>query len=316
MICAAQRRLADGEVNVTAPASQGQYPGLVDASFNSLKGTVLRSPVWFDEPEGLERVGARADDLTTNAESLRRSLDNVGIVARIVRGGVSNRELIEIGRQLGEPIEERAPAIQQYVEDEVVLHLKMDRPESMNADLQPFSENPITLHSEGSQRSLDDQPRYILFFCDDASEDLGGGQTIVTPMSTVSSRIAPDIAQSLGRTTYAERASPPFLRGEGGHAVFSFRDFDGPLSWRTTDGSAIDESHVATSLAALLRAMYVPENVRGIRWRPNDLVVIDNRRFFHGRALIGSSGMRKRHLRRVRIRPPHNHPAAALEADE
>ena len=83
-------------------------------------------------------------------------------------------------------------------------------------------------------------------------------------------------------------------------------DFDRePLDWTCRDSPEPETTVEACNgaLAALLSAMYEPSYTYGVHWRRGLLVVLDNRRFFHGR-LFGTAGAggKRRHLLRLRIR--------------
>lgn len=255
--------------------------------------------------------------MATNAAQIPNQLgllDQVlaesGLACVRTERALTNQELISIARWLGRPIPEHAPAVQPFVEDEFVLNLVMSRSETPDVDLQPFAENPITLHTESSLRSLEEQPRYLIFSCLTAPEPGYGGQTIVVPMPEVHDRLTDRERQILGRTSWASSEdSPPILFESEGRPTFSFRDLDrAPVDLRCAiPVEDVSDEDVRSSIAGLLAALYRPEAVRGIHWEADTLVILDNRRFFHGRLFgRGGPGAARRHLRRLRVRsrPP------------
>jgi hypothetical protein len=118
----------------------------------------------------------------------------------------------------------------------------------------------------------------------------------------------------LRRTRYENGGQPPPLaRTERGQEVFSFRDFHCQvLSW-VHDGNA-NQTEVNDAIRTLLHAMYSDPEACAVRWRRGMLLVIDNRRVFHGRTAGGGvAKARPRHLLRARLRP-HDLPAPSAAA--
>jgi Taurine catabolism dioxygenase TauD, TfdA family len=235
------------------------------------------------------------------AEAVER--DGIGLVA--FDHPLEDAAFIEFFAPFGAPMPERDPAVIPFVRREVVLNVVAVQGHVANAALQPFGANDLTLHSEGSGRSEAEQPRYIVLMCCDPGDAISQARTILVPMADVAARLDPPQRSLLARTRYERNASGPMiLREVMGRPVFAFRDFKGdPLAWVVPHGIAPaddDPGVVNAALRGLLAAMYCGAAF-GLHWTPGLLIVIDNRRFFHGRtAAIGSSPCR-RHLKRLRL---------------
>jgi alpha-ketoglutarate-dependent taurine dioxygenase len=162
--------------------------------------------------------------------------------------------------------------------------------------LQPFSPAWISLHREGSRRREGDRPRYLVFQCLGPPTIDQGGQTILRRSADVVSALSPASRAVLRRTILVpEENDTPVLSGAG-DAVITFRDpVPDDLEWRST----CEPAELAAALRDLLLAVYLVPAVRGVHWRANRLVVLDNARFLHGRSAGGGDG---RELRRVRVR--------------
>ncbi|MFC9931849.1 TauD/TfdA family dioxygenase [Streptomyces sp. NPDC127190] len=208
----------------------------------------------------------------------------------------------KLGSALGTAIPETAPAVQPYVEDGVVLNLRADAGTTQDVSLQPFASNRLSLHSEGSGRSVADQPRYIVLMCVEPGD--ASASTVLVPMDEVAAGLSGEDLRLLRATRYADAPGvPAVVRSRGDHTVFSFRDFQqDTLRWVCEADGASPEA-VNGALGRLLARMYEARGASGVVWSRGLLVVIDNTRFFHGRtAGLPRAAARTRHLKRLRIR--------------
>ncbi|MFD9698287.1 TauD/TfdA family dioxygenase [Lentzea sp. NPDC059081] len=235
-------------------------------------------------------------------------------VARVVRAalrqhGAAVVELAELlsdddfrafGTHLGTAMPETDPAVQPFVTDGVILNLVTRHAHTADISLQPFAENSLSLHTEGSGRTAGQQPRYIVLMCQDPGANPASAQTVLVPMSAVLHRLSPEHQAVLSRTRYAHLpAGETILRAHEGRAVFSFRDFfHDKLEWVNEAGDSAEV--VDQALQELLSAMYAAGAV-GVHWRRGLLVVVDNTYFFHGRTAGVSSPAHPRHLKRLRL---------------
>ncbi|MFJ4963924.1 TauD/TfdA family dioxygenase [Streptomyces sp. NPDC088729] len=214
------------------------------------------------------------------------------------------RQLLQFGSLLGTPQPETDPAVLPFTEERVVLNLRSVRKRTADPALQPFARDALALHSEGSGRGVAQQPRYIVLMCR-APGGAAAAQTVLVPMAEVASRLDREERRLLTATVYRAGTPPPVLRYEEERPVFSFRDFMGQrLRWRYTPEPAREPEpepeRVNAALRRLLAAMYTTR-ASGVRWEAGLLVVVDNRRFFHGRTAAPASGVGLRHLQRLRV---------------
>ncbi|MGK5632266.1 TauD/TfdA family dioxygenase [Streptomyces sp. URMC 123] len=236
------------------------------------------------------------------ADSLRERLAADGYALLHLDEPLSTSDYIAVGRRLGEPMPETDAAVLPYVEQGVMLNLVAAAGKTSDASLQPFATNFLTLHTEGSTRRPEEQPRYIVLMCCEPGISTSA-RTVLVPMAEVLRRLSPHDAELLERVRYrAFEGAPPLLRDVRGTPVFSFRDFHTqPLEW-LLDGSDDEAEDVGPALRRLLTAMYAPGSARAVEWRPGMLVAIDNHRFFHGRtAGDGRVPETPRHLKRLRL---------------
>jgi len=209
----------------------------------------------------------------------------------------------ELGEAIGCALPETDPAVQQFVDDGFILNLRSQCGHTQDIQRQPFSTAPIALHSESSGASVERQPRVILFLCIQPGGPKTFAQTIVVPMSEVTSRLAPAHLGILQKTRYKRCEHGPMIARRERHGItFSFRDFSGDsLEW-VSEAQGATEDEVNSSIRALLMEMYDPAIAKGIQWRRGLVIAIDNQRFFHGRA-AGSAepDTQMRHLLRMRL---------------
>jgi alpha-ketoglutarate-dependent taurine dioxygenase len=243
------------------------------------------------------RAGLPAELIALTRDLLR---DHGAAVIRLDRP-LDTEEFLTLGAGLGTAQPERAPAVQQFVEAEVILNLVTSVPATADTDLQPFGANSLSLHSESSGAPVAAQPRYIVLMCVTPGSDPGCAETVLVPMSEVYRRLPAADRAVLREVRYDRGDPPPLLRMEGDRPIFSVRDFqDDPLNW-VHDGPIDDSQTVNAVLTRLYEAMYDSSGF-GVQWDRGLLVVIDNMVHFHGRtagvaALPGAT----RHLKRLRI---------------
>jgi alpha-ketoglutarate-dependent taurine dioxygenase len=214
---------------------------------------------------------------------------------------LTNEQFMALGAKLGSPMAETSPSVMPYVEDRVILNLRTEHNYTDNVNLEPFSENPISLHTESSGRRLEEQPRYIVLMCCVPGGGIGA-QTVNVSMHCVEQHLEKDTIEILSRTSYRTGGhAPPLLRVESGRRIFCFRDFQTvPLNWQY-GGRNVDSDAVNRSIGRLLAAMYAPECAVGIKWARAMIVIIDNTYYFHGRTMASVASGPQRHLKRLRI---------------
>jgi len=205
-------------------------------------------------------------------------------------------DFIELGRLLGDPYEERAAEVQPFVSKRYVLNLTARSPAAAPTALQPFSQAPLTLHTESSGAPLDRQPRYICLMCQDPG-DPDVAQTVAVPMEQVAAALAGKTRAILRATRYDGPDCPTILRGPDERPIFAFRDFGSdPLDWRAGNASS---EEVNAALNELTSSLYAAP-VAAVRWERALIVLIDNQRVFHGRTAGRGLGA-GRHLQRLRL---------------
>jgi hypothetical protein len=260
--------------------------------------------------ESGQPLGAPGPLRHTDAESLLAqmrgpwglSLQARGLLCVQLEAPLSSVELARLGQELGNPLPETDPAVQPYVDSDIILNLVSEHANTDDVALQPFATNALTLHSESSGRPASEQPRYIVLMCREPGLDIGT-QTVLVPMAEVERQLTPRDLHTLSETRYQSAHDvPPIVRRLGDRYVFSFRDFFGQALRWTCPCEGETEASVNASLRRLLAAMYAPRAALGVRWSRALLVIMDNTFFFHGRtrALESASGPR-RHLQRLRI---------------
>ncbi|MEU3384967.1 TauD/TfdA family dioxygenase [Streptomyces albidoflavus] len=266
-----------------------------------LREGLLSADTVLDEPEvGL--AAETADFPGQIPDALDRDLLRHGRAVVQLNEPLADDAFVKLGSVLGTAIHETAPAVRSYVEDGVVLNLRADAGITRDVSLQPFASNPLSLHSEGSGRSVADQPRYIVLMCVEPGDN--SASTVLVPMADVAATLSDDDLRLLRATRYADAPGvPPIVRSQGDHTVFSFRDFQqDTLRW-VCEADGATQDAVDGALRRLLARMYEARGASGVLWSRGLLVVIDNTRFFHGRtAGLPRATARTRHLKRLRIR--------------
>jgi alpha-ketoglutarate-dependent taurine dioxygenase len=279
-----------------------------DPAFDALRRVALWPAQPLPAPARSRPVAAPAAGVVAAAERLRPAVDAHGLGILHLDRPLTLDEFVGLAERWGEPLTEHAPTVGRFVERDCVLNIVARWDGSADVDRQPFSTAPILLHTEGSRRPAAHQPRYLLFHCIEAPARESGGQTVVVAMDDVAARLTERARHVLGRVAYAGPGMSPLLRSEGGRAVFSFRDFGRePLAVACDPNLGGEELEAA--LGALVEALYDPQVVTGLSWAHNSVLIVDNRRVFHGRTAMPDdqaheAGQAGRWLRRIRVRAP------------
>jgi alpha-ketoglutarate-dependent taurine dioxygenase len=245
----------------------------------------------------------RIAELFHQISSIKNLVESDGFASLGLDRRLDDSEFIELGRLFGTLIPESAPEIAGFVSDRYILNLRTEIPRGAPTELQPFAADPLTFHTEGSGRPLGKQPNLLIFQCIVPPPPDGGGQTLLRSAAQLGAMLSPAGRATLAGMSYDHDGMPPIFRDHGG-GEFSFRDLgDEPMPWRLISGDGNrTAADVDGAFRELLLALYDGRHVRGIRWRPNDLVLIRNQRYFHGRsAADGKSGRAPRHIRRLRV---------------
>lgn len=286
----------------------GTFLAADDALLRARRAEVLDHPRWYPEPEWLRSYAVPAADLVNDeavVEGVAGALDAFGAVEIDVDRPLTTDEFVSFGWRLGRPMPETAPDVRPYVERDVVLNLVAEHGVVADTGLQPFSETALALHTESSGKPAPDQPRHLVFQCLSAPEPDRGAQTLVVSGTRVHDALDGAERDVLEHCRYdLDPPGPPILRELSGRPCFSFRDFaDEPLHWVHDAAAEVDPERVNSAFRALTAALYDVGAVRGIHWRPNTVLVLDNTFGFHGRS-AGAGGRppaERRHLMRLRI---------------
>ncbi|WNV84990.1 TauD/TfdA family dioxygenase [Umezawaea sp. Da 62-37] len=286
----------------------GTFLGVDDDLLRARRAEVLDHPRWYPEPEWLRSDAVSAADLLNDDAvfgGVVGTLDAFGAVEIDLDRPLTAEEFVFFGALLGRPMPETAPDVRPYVERDVVLNLVAEHGIIADTGLQPFSETALTLHTESSGKPTRDQPRHLVFQCLRAPEPDHGAQTLVVSGTRVHDVLDGAQRDVLEHCRYdADPAGPPILRELSGRPCFSFRDFaDQPLRWVHDATDEVDHERVNSAFRALTAALYDVDAVRGIHWRPNTVLVLDNTFGFHGRSagVGGRTPAERRHLMRLRI---------------
>jgi alpha-ketoglutarate-dependent taurine dioxygenase len=258
-------------------------------------GRVLPSAV----PEPLRvRASQFPDGLSADQwQVLRES----GVLVFHLNEPLSDDRFLALGETLGTAMPETAAAVTPYVERGVILNIINEHTETPNTDIQPFATSALTLHTEGSGRRFEDQPRYLILMCLRPG-GAAGAQTVLIPMTAVERRMRREGLVALSRTRYRNSAVGTWIvRDMSTRCVFSFRDFHSQtLTW-THEGPIVDPDVVNAYIRELLASMYSTDQAVGIHWSVGLLIILDNTFFFHGRTAALTTATRSRHLKRLRI---------------
>jgi hypothetical protein len=278
-------RGAGGVFRSTSPALRAQ------------RDAVLATSRWLEPPALATAIQfTRVLDAPAYAAA---QLDAIGLATVRFAQVLSSLELLRFAGCFGEPMPEASPHASAHAEQDAVLNLvPTEAGEVVSTDGEPFSMRPIRMHSEASRAPPDAQPTHLVFQCVRPAGDGCGGQTLIRAMSDVAARLDDGARTALEHTRYAGAAGTgAILTG----ARFAFRDFGSDeLAWIYDGAPRADAAgEVNAAFEALTHALYDPP-IFGLPAAPALVVVLDNRRWFHGRTAIRAGGG-GRHLQRVRV---------------
>ncbi len=226
------------------------------------------------------------------AAQLVRKAAAAGAVAVLLDSPLEPDELLRLGKAMGSPIVEHDPHVQKFLSNGFVLNLRTVA-DAGDVHLQPFSHTELLLHTEASLRPRHQRPRWIVLQCVTASQDAAAGQTVIAKMADVEAALSPEQHSLLLRVRRVGSEHPVATDDP---LVFAFRD---PAV--TADEFEAPEGGDAARavIHAALTALYRPEFLRRVPWRPGVLAIIDNEKVFHGRTAGTPQGAR--HLQRIRV---------------
>ena len=155
------------------------------------------------------------------------------------------------------------------------------------------SARPLPLHTENPYHDI--APDYLLLACL-RSDRASTAATTLTRMADLVGRLDREVVATLRRPIFVEQgtaaAAPPSAVLTG-PSHDPFVKFD--ASWTT----AINDDGVA-ALQAMAREL--PRSMRAVRLEPGDLLLVDNRRWLHGRSAFEvSDGSHDRWLQRIYV---------------
>jgi alpha-ketoglutarate-dependent taurine dioxygenase len=265
-----------------------------DAVSARARSAVLWRQEWFPSPAQARPVTVA--ELSASPSVLRDALAPAGLALFEISGPLDTARFIEVASVLGVPEPETERSLMHRVDSGVVLNLRPDSAEPVTEHSQPFTDSPLTFHTEGSRRPLGASPSWLLFHCVTAPEPDRGGQTLLRSAHEVLDTLSEPSRAVLARTVLTPESTDASVICElDGRPRLNFRDpAPAPFTWRSPFG----DRQVTEALAELLRRLYDVAAVGGIHWRDGQLAVIDNSRWLHARS--GGHGG-SRHLRRIRI---------------
>jgi alpha-ketoglutarate-dependent taurine dioxygenase len=270
----------------------------------SARERVLCRTEWYAAPVAGEPRPETFETLLRGRGDLTDQLVRHGFAHVRLDRALSNAELIALAAQLGTPQPQFDDRLAGYIEDGVVLDLRLDNPETDDHEWKLlFAENYVMAHSELAGRPPPLQPRFQLFQCVEPPVRDAGGQTLLIDMAALCERLGIDHVAVLARTRNASFTnSPPFIWARDNRPVISFKDTAAAgFPWQTV--AEVDEAAVVNeSIRQLLLGTYDPDHVRGVHWESGVLAVFDNHRWLHarsrGRIPVGRP---PRHLKEIRV---------------
>jgi alpha-ketoglutarate-dependent taurine dioxygenase len=274
-----------------------------------LREHAFRRALWYDEPAGV-RIDVDAGRPRVHRRMAAELLDEFGVAVLQFDRALSSCELVEFANFFGDPLPQPNPRTAPWVEDRVILDLRADFSETDDLEWRLlFAENYVMAHTEMAAKPLSKQPRWIVLQCVEPPLPDAGGQTVLVAGVRVHGRLDVRTLRTLaGTRQLGEWNVPPILRRRAGIPAFSFRDPGGtaPIRWRFRepggpDGPRVELADVDGALRALLKALYEPQGLAGIRWTQHAVAIFDNTRFFHARTFVRRHIGPARHLRRIRI---------------
>lgn len=245
----------------------------------------------------MSRIALRCAEAVEHVGELRARLDADGVANLELDGLLTTNQFIALARALGDPQPETAAEVARFVDGGVILNLAPALKWSADPASEPFSWSAVRLHTEGSARPRRRQPRYVMLHCVEPGSPTTGDQTVLVSMADVRKRLTDEQMAVLSAvrlddlddaSVFAPATTPP---------IFCFRDFGADEMRWVCSRPGIDPTEVAKAIVALAVGMYTAPCF-GVHWARHALVVIDNRRFFHGRTRGAGT---HRHLRRIRV---------------
>jgi alpha-ketoglutarate-dependent taurine dioxygenase len=255
---------------------------------------VLDRHRWYDAPAS-DAVRATASDAARLGRIARDIAATSGLALVDVDRLLSPEELVRLASKFGTPIEEHDDAVRPFVLDRAVLRMEaaIDKP---SVDLQPFSSEWISFHSEGSRRPAVHRPTWLLFQCVSPPLVDRGGQTLLRRAADIVEALRPSSVEVLRETVLCpETCDTTVVSSDEGHPILTFRD---PAPEVMTWVSPAPSDEVKTALWDLLVVLYDVAAVEAVPWRRNRLVVLSNAAYLHARS---SASRSPRVLHRVRV---------------
>lgn len=232
-------------------------------------------------------------------------LKSEGICLAKLSSVLSDNEFINLGEMFGVLIKENEndAIVNPYISKEFILNVVTNYSGGSSENAKPFLNTHLTLHTECSKRTAPNQPSYLMFMCL-APGTNSFSETVLIPTENIISELSESDKEILKNTYYLD-GETPFLRDEDDSEVFSFRDFHPhPMQWRCEHGeSTVTIQQVNEVLARMMLAMYKKENCSTIEWEKNLLMIMDNKKFFHGKKSSANCETveEARHIKRLRI---------------
>lgn len=240
------------------------------------------------------------------ADDYKSHLNRNGIVLINTPSDFSNKEYIDLMSELGNPLAESSLVEGEYVEDKFILNVKTNVERNITMENEPFSINGLRMHVERAFSKQTTQPNYLALFCIVSPDEKNGGQTIVYAMKNLVSYFSKyelDVMKMLYPLSADGKiasVNPIYAFDEGRNLhYFSYRDLGHyGMDWFLKLSSKNDNG-VIEIVNKLEKYLYLPDNIKALRWRQGFLYVFDNKKNFHARTeqIKGS----KRHLKRIRV---------------
>ncbi|SME99832.1 Taurine catabolism dioxygenase TauD, TfdA family [Pseudobacteriovorax antillogorgiicola] len=210
----------------------------------------------------------------------------------------STHELIEFAQEWGSPIEELNPRVKDHVSQRYVLNIRNSLSSTKDFNLQPFSGDFITLHTESSASPDSLKPNYLMLYCKDSCSN-NSAYTLLRPVLDVLKNLSEATRGILSQLQYDYPGTSCIL--EGTH--LAFRDFYlQSMPWRYLGKDIRNPEIINQAIEELVFNMYRQDPFY-LKWQKNLLLVIDNRRWMHGRTVLARSDKTNtRHLMRIKMR--------------
>lgn len=167
-----------------------------------------------------------------------------------------------------------------------------------------FSAEAVPLHWDGA---FHEEPRYLLFFCDESSG--AGGETVfVDTRAVLAAADAATRAAWEGVTLTYTTEKLAHYGGTFSTRVVRQHPYTGEAVLRFAEAVATEKNPVTVEVAGsedpgfyadLAARVTAPEHTLEHRWRSGDLVLVDNHAFLHGRRALGANTGRA--FRRIQV---------------